>query len=176
MTSNRPDAPPAAPHKRNPKGLTGRQRSPAAAQGDSVAGRLDWFLRNLDLLLDTVEQERAGKTVRIYFDTAHAVSAILGLQDFYGGHEGKFNRWVFEQPHTLVSCLAASEWLGEIRLLPSHQAEFLAKLELDFGVGVPRDPKGMAKSFLRDVGLPADLVMRPLNRMSNDEILELVRR
>lgn len=137
--------------------------------------KLEAFLYNLDLQIDDIEKIGAGKQIQVFFDTAHLVSAVLGLHDFYN-QLGRFSRKKFNSHAALVTCLAASNWLGEIRLLPPHQAEFLRKWKLDFGVDSSKRPEILAKQFLRDVGYTDSTwtMTRSLRELSNEEIRRMI--
>jgi len=137
--------------------------------------KLEAFLYDLDLQIDDIEKIGAGKQIQVFFDTAHLVSAVLGLHDFYN-QLGRFKRGKFDNPTALVTSLAASNWLGEIRLLPPHQAEFLRRWKLDFGVDSSKRPEILAKKFLRDVGYTdSNWTMRKsLNELSDDQIRRMI--
>jgi hypothetical protein len=140
-----------------------------------IGHQLNWFLYNLDLQLDDFKLEAANRTVELYFDAHDAISAILGLHDFYDPDTNAFNRREFEKPERLVYCLATSNWLGPIQLLPPHQAEFLTFLKLEFGVALERDPVGAARKFLEHVGF-TDMGHRitSVRDISQEEMFSLV--
>src|SRR2546422_636950 len=118
---------------------------------DNLREKLETFLYNLNLQIDDLERLQAGQHIQVFFDTGHLVSAIIGLHDFYTQASG-FRRSKFESPTALVTSLAAANWLGEIHLLPPHQAEFWRKWKLGFDVDSTKRPEVLAKRFLRDVG------------------------
>src|SRR6266436_2073754 len=136
--------------------------------------RLETFLHNVDLQIDDLQRVQAGKRIEVFFDTAHVVSAVLGLHDFYHGEN--FRHGKFNSPTALVTSLAASHWLGEIRLLPPHQAEFLRKWQFDFGVGSTRKPEVLVGKFLRDVGYGDNgwVIQKPLDRLTEEQIRALI--
>lgn len=139
--------------------------------------RLKWFLYNLDLQLDDIEVENKEKALELYFDTADLRSAVLGLHDFYRPDSDDFNRTKFNKPERLVHCLAVSNWLGSIHLLPPHQKEFLTLLKIEFGVTIERDPVGVARRFLRHAGFTgADERISPISELSQSEVKNLVTR
>jgi hypothetical protein len=142
-----------------------------------IGRRLKWFLYNLDLQLDDIALENKNKETELYFDTADLRAAILGLHDFYRPDSDEFNRNKFNKPERLVHCLAVSNWLGSIHLLPPHQKEFLTLLKIEFGVTIERDPVGVAKRFLHHAGF-ADAHERisPISELSQAEIKKLVTR
>lgn len=97
--------------------------------------KLKWFLENLDLQIEDLErQERDGAELELYFDTSDIHDAVLGLQAFFQDG-GRFDERRFLSDKTLVHCLATSGWLGMIRMLPSHQAEFLSLMNINFWLG-----------------------------------------
>jgi hypothetical protein len=141
-----------------------------------ISQQLKWFLYNLDLQLDDFKLEASNKTVDLYFDAADAKSAILGLHDFYHPDNNVFNRRKFERAERLVYCLATSNWLGPVQLLPPHQSEFLTLLKLEFGVTLERDPVGAARRFLSNVGF-TDIgdQITSVRDISQDEMFSFVR-
>ena len=142
-----------------------------------IGKRLKWFLYNLDLQLDDIDLENKGKETELYFDTADLRAAILGLHDFYRPDSDEFNRNKFNKPERLVHCLAVSNWLGPIHLLPPHQKEFLTLLKIEFGVTIERDPVGVARKFLHHAGFAdAHERLSPISELSQDEIKKLVTR
>ncbi|HEX8853569.1 MAG TPA: hypothetical protein VF754_08785, partial [Pyrinomonadaceae bacterium] len=130
---------------------------------------INWLKHNLDLQLEDIELEEQQKQIQLYFDTADLHVAVIGSYAYYDD-DGEFNAEKFEEQRTLVRCLAASGWLGGIRLLPPHQAEFLNQMRIHFGIGFETDPKGQANKFLKDaLGLDKSLV-----EMTDDERREFV--
>lgn len=93
-----------------------------------------WFLENLELQIEDLERQKEDETIEIYFDTADMLRAVLGLQAFFQDAE-EFDEQLFNNDKTLVRCLATSGWLGTIRMLPSHQDEFLSLMNINFGLG-----------------------------------------
>lgn len=125
--------------------------------GDLLREKLTWFLKNLDLLLEDFALEDQAISVDLYFDTRDITHAVLGLERFYyaGAYDVKDS---FQAPRdrplrdrTLVLCLAFSGRLGTVRMLPPHQAEFLAGLNRDFGIHEKLPPKQMVRQFLEAV-------------------------
>ena len=131
---------------------------------------------NLELQLEDLAIRRQGLEVDLYYDNSDVHDAVLGLQAFYPPFEDEFAKTKFEEKRTLVRSLAASGRLGKIRLLPPHQAEFLTQLKFYFGVNIPRDPKGDARDFLKDVGLDnmGKLIDLPKNP-SKERVLRFIR-
>lgn len=104
---------------------------------------LQWFRENLDLQIEDLErQERDKAEIEFYFDTADIRDAVLGVQAFFPEHR-HFDSDLFLESKTLVRCLLTSGWLGTVRMLPSHQAEFLSLMNINFGLGSEDD-------YLRD--------------------------
>ena len=64
-----------------------------------------WFLRNLELQLEDMELEAAGKTIPLFFDTSDVHDALLGLFAFYRPGSG-FDHHAFGQKCTLVPVLS----------------------------------------------------------------------
>lgn len=117
--------------------------------------KLRWFLENLDLQIEDLErQDRDGAEIDLYFDTSDIHDAVLGLQTFFQD-AGRFDQGRFKNDKTLVHCLATSGWLGKIRMLPSHQAEFLSLMNINFWLGTEegyrREYPKLRKKFLDHV-------------------------
>lgn len=136
------------------------------ADGNSESGRLKsgnlmsehlkdtvtWFLNHLDWQLEDISCEKKQIAVELYFDTADVRNAVLGMHAFYTpGHGFQLQDFFLQKDKTLMHALLSSGWIGTFRMLPPHQAEFLNLLNLDFGVGVERDPKGRAHEFFLEL-------------------------
>jgi hypothetical protein len=111
-----------------------------------------WFLDNLKLQIEDISLERDDKYIDIYFDTSDVRASLLGMEAFFNPHRG-YNAQTFYEDRTLVQCLAAAGWLGQLQLLPPHQSEFLNLLNLDLDVETPaeKDPKARAQEFLYQI-------------------------
>jgi hypothetical protein len=136
------------------------------------------FLRNLDLQLEDLKLEESDIPVDLYFDTVDASHAVMGMQAFYTPGVG-FDRDFFRE-ETLVDCLAANGWLGPVQMLPPHQAEFLAGLKLNFGVGRNEEvnPREFAHKFLEaasEVGA-ISYEASSLGAFSREELVQFVRK
>ncbi len=110
------------------------------------------FKNNLDLQLEDLDLESTGTSIELYFDTSDVFRAVLGLEAFYTLGEG-LDFAKFNDKRALVHSLLASGWLGEYRLLPPHETEFLTHVNLHFGVGIDMDPEGRARKFLEELNL-----------------------
>jgi hypothetical protein len=144
---------------------------------DQDEKKLRWFLDNLDLQLEDIALEKSKKKTELYFDTYDTLSAILGLHNYYDPGSRTFKFTKFDLDETLVHCLAASDWLGHIHLLPPHQAEFRTLLKLDFGVVPDGDIVGVARKFLKEAGF--NLTTRQLTSvgsLSETKLTQLVRK
>jgi hypothetical protein len=120
--------------------------------GDNLKETVDWFLKNLDWQLEDIRCEKDNISVELYFDTADVRNAVLGMHAFYTPEHGfQLEDFFRYNDKTLMHALLSSGWIGDFRMLPPHQAEFLNLLNLDFGVGVERDPKGRAREFFREL-------------------------
>ncbi len=121
---------------------------------DPLREKLTWFRNNLDLLIEDHELEKQDISVDLYFDTLDVTHSVLGVETYF--FAGTFDvKEIFQAPmdrplrdRTLVLCLAFSGRLGPFKLLPPHQAEFLASLNRDFGVYTHLPPKQMVSQFL----------------------------
>lgn len=127
---------------------------------EQLRNQLEWFLKNLDLLLEDYELEEQGMAVELYFDTIDVFRTVLGSQAFY--YAGSFDLQKIEEAfqtqegrplrdRTLVMCLAFSERLGKINMLPPHQSEFLELLNKDFYVNNDLPQSQMVRQFLQAV-------------------------
>src|SRR5437870_8617120 len=115
----------------------------------TLTQKVNWFARNLRMQIEDISLEKRGIAIDLYFDTVDVTAALLGMEFLFDPHRG-FNIAEFCEDKTLVQCLAASGWLGQIQLLPPHQAEFLNLLNLDFGL-MARQPEEHAKEFLNQI-------------------------
>jgi hypothetical protein len=163
--------------------------TPSPDMSSELKIKLDWFLKNLKLLLEDYDLKQQGKTIELYFDTHEIKHTIMGLYAFYDKSESLFNiqkafRVEEAKPlkdRTLVLCLAFSGRLGPIKMLPPHQAEFLASLNKDFGLDELRDAPGqLVRRFMKEVGQAGAINVRqdsvPLEEMDDKQALMYVRR
>src|SRR5258706_5518737 len=109
---------------------------------EDLKEKVIWFFKNLEWQLEDLAVEEQGRSVELFFDTNDVTVAALGMDAYYN-EQGAFLAEGFKEERALVRCLLASGWLGEIRMLSPHQAEFLSLLNIDFGVGLDRDLKGL---------------------------------
>lgn len=150
--------------------------------------KLEWFLKNLKLLLEDGDLKQQGKSIELYFDTHEITHTVLGLYTFYDKGDSSFNvKKAFQveeakplKDRTLVLCLAFSGRLGQIRMLPPHQAEFLASLNKDFGLSeAGLTPVPLVRRFLNDVArvgaISVSQHLIPLEEMDDKQALMYVR-
>lgn len=124
---------------------------------DPLRDKVTWFRNNLNLLIEDHELEKEKISVDLFFDTLDVTHTVLGVQTYF--RAGAFDvKGVFEAPterplrdRTLVLCLAFSGRLGPIKMLPPHQAEFLASLNRNFGIVINLPPDQMVRQFLESV-------------------------
>src|SRR5689334_20288227 len=90
------------------------------------------FRSQLELLLEDIKLEANDKSVAFYFDTVYLQRAALGYQDYYYGDNEIFNLDKFNDDTTLVCSLLSGGFIGQFRLLPPHQNEFLNKINSNF--------------------------------------------
>ena len=93
-----------------------------------------------------------GFTLEFYWDSGDVMQAALGMAAFYTT-EGLFDHNLFQNDRSFVHCLLGAGWLGPIKMLPPHQAEFCQLLAGHFGVKSYGRPPGGALQFIRDSGL-----------------------
>src|SRR5436190_1132436 len=115
-----------------------------------IKSKIEWFLANLDLQLQDVNLEASGVRIQTYFDTADIRDAVLGVRAFYDSR-ASFDRRMFSDAKTMVRCLATSGAIGKIEMLPSHQAEFLTLMNINFGLGEEVDFQSHVRKFIDDV-------------------------
>jgi len=143
---------------------------------------ITWFLENLDLQIEDMErQQKDGANIEIYFDTADIYDAVLGVQAFFQDEE-EFKQSLFNNDKTLVHCLATSGWLGTVMMLPSHQAEFLSLININFGLGSEESYPQRKTKFLefvkesigsdRSKQIPIDKIGEDI---AEDELIDFVR-
>lgn len=139
--------------------------------------RITSIKKNLDLQLEDLEYRKQKVEVELYYDTIDVHNAVLGSRVFYPPFENSFPTKKFNEKATLVRSLLASGWLGKIRLLPPHQAEFLNKLKFDFGVDIVSDPKGAARNFLRDIGFKnaERIIPQAIESLTQDQVIEFIK-
>lgn len=99
------------------------------------------FRSHLELLLEDIKLEREGYTLAFYFDTAYLQRAALGYKDYYDDDVETFKKDKFSETFkkdkfnddtTLVCSLVSGGFIGQFRLLPPHQNEFLSKINSNF--------------------------------------------
>jgi hypothetical protein len=118
--------------------------------GEQLYSELKWFLDNLELQIDDIILDREGVAVDLYWDTADVRDAVLGMAAYYD--KGMFSPEAFDDRTALVRSLLSAGWLGPVRMLHPHQAEFLNLIDLEFGIGPTGPPSGGVQQFLLDIG------------------------
>jgi hypothetical protein len=104
------------------------------------------LLQSVEYCIEDAVLEEQGIEIDMYFDTSQVRAAALGMMAYY--HHGfGFDVEQFTQPLALVQCLLARGFLGEFRMLPSHEAEFLNLLEMGFGGEWPQNMRTLAATF-----------------------------
>lgn len=118
-----------------------------------------------------------GYELDFYWDTSDVREAVLGAAGYYLP-SGLFDAKAFSSNAALLRCLLGAGWLGKIRLLPPHMAEFLRFVGSDFGIGTARLPPGGIAQFIRDSGLSHShyLEMCNLSELSTTEVAKIVHR
>jgi hypothetical protein len=137
---------------------------------------LKWFNDRLDDDYHDRELENDGYEIDFYWDTSDVREAILGAAAYYDA-DNAFLRRKFDSDEALIRCLAATGWLGTIRLLQPHQSELLRLVDSDFGVGPVGLPSGGLNRFVEDSGLKssARIDFTSLSTMSQERVIDLVR-
>lgn len=136
--------------------------------------------RVLEIEVQDLELKKNGIQVELFFDTADVLSAVLGMREYIVG-EGPMARVdadAFNGTTALVDCLLGAGLLGRIRLLPPHQAEFLAHLERDDVFQRAKEPELPVEEFLHRIGLSLSDAgpRKSLTEMSGPELNRFVKR
>lgn len=130
------------------------------------------FRSHLELLLEDIKLEKEGCTLAFYFDTAYLQRAALGYKDYYFEDDKIFKAAKFNDDVTLVCSLVSGGLIGQFRLLPPHQNEFLNKINSNFdGINYERW-HDQVHAFVADaeLDLNADEFLSKLTT-ENDETL-----
>lgn len=97
------------------------------------ADTVSWFFGQLARQFYDHQLEASGVQFDLYFDTKNVRRAAVGIQ---GLPKEKWRHTGAQfDSETLVECLFSSGWLGPVRMLSPHQAEFLALLNVGLDVG-----------------------------------------
>ncbi len=118
----------------------------------NVREDLEWFYSNLDDQIDDLELEARGVSLNLYWDASEVRRAVLGA--FYFFDPVQFDMSQFDDDRTMVACLAAQRWLGSIRMLEPHQAEFAKALRESFYRTSTWLTNEQLKTFFAQVALP----------------------
>jgi hypothetical protein len=122
------------------------------SQHRNVRQDLEWFLIHLDDQLDDWDLETKGVQLDLFWDASEVRRAVLGA--FYFFDPIDFNKKQFEDDRTMVASLAAQRWLGSIKMLEPHQAEFAKALRVNFNKTQPWLTGKQVETFFREVELP----------------------
>ncbi|MCP4601464.1 MAG: hypothetical protein GY847_13260 [Proteobacteria bacterium] len=147
---------------------------------NTLREKAEWFLGNLDLLIEDLDFEDNGVEVCLFFDTVDVSYGLLGLHSYeYDPVKGYEAQPHFSHPRILIQCLMAAGWLRPIEMLLPHQAEFLQGLNMDFGVGShTTQSERHVIQFLDALGMSKGTVEEeiPLRSFSDKELLQYVRK
>jgi hypothetical protein len=137
----------------------------------NIRKELDSFLSNLEHQLTDADLEEEGYIIRCYFDTVDMVDVVKGMMAFFNARTGRFDTKSFDRPEVLARSLVLGGWLGPVRMLVPHQAEFLNLLDLDFGIGLTKNWLLAAQDFLHALQIDPKLPSgRSLKDLSEQEI------
>ena len=135
---------------------------------------LEWFLAQMDLILEDNLLEDQGDELEFYWDARDVEAAVLGFNSFYDS-SGAFDHARFDDGRALIGCLAGSGWFGPIRLLPPHQAEFLNHLRSGFRLADDTITDTHIGKLLLDCGFSRYFpALGPLTELSSDSILSII--
>lgn len=134
------------------------------------------FRNHLQLLMEDIELESQGYTLAFYFDTEHIQRAALGYKDYYYNDLGPFKTDQFADDTTLVCSLLSAGSIGQFRLLPPHQNEFLQKINSNFyGINYERW-RDEVHTFIKDAefDLNIDELVRNLQNESDEDLIKRI--
>lgn len=131
------------------------------------------FHSHLEMLLEDIKLEHDGYQLAFYFDTGHLQRAALGYKDYYR-EDSTFKGAKFKDDITLVCSLISGGFVGQFRLLPPHQDEFLTKINSEFdGTGYD-DWRREIRKFVADteLDLNADEFLSQLQGQNDEDLLK----
>ena len=131
------------------------------------------FRSQLELLLEDIKLEKDGCSLAFYFDTVYLQRAALGYKDYYYAEDEVFMADKFNDDTTLVCSLVSGGFIGQFRLLPPHQNEFLNKINSNFDGTNVDNWREEVKAFVADakLDLSAHDLLSQLSRSETDEDL-----
>src|SRR5215213_1252767 len=134
------------------------------------------FRNHVEQLLEDIKLENDGYTLALYFDTFYLQRAALGYKDYYFDDDQTFKADKFNSDTTLVCSLASGGFIGQFRLLPPHQNEFLNKINSNFDGTNYEHWRDEVNAFVKDakLNLSGGDSLSQLLKSENDE--ELVAR
>jgi hypothetical protein len=143
---------------------------------------LSWFLKNLELQLEDIALEQSGHQIDTYFDTVDVYYAVVGFQAFLlpsVSFRRKIEDFAITEigDTTLVHALYTSGILGQVKMLPPHQAEFLNLLNINFGLGESWAPTRESVHTFLDRLVSKAVIKKsiaPLMHMNHPQQLEYV--
>jgi len=140
----------------------------------NVREDLTWFNSNLNDQIDDLELEAKNVQLSLYWDASEVRRAILGCLYFFD--PVKFDRAQFDDSRTMVACLASQKWLGSIRMLEPHQAEFAKALRQNFYRSSAWLTSEQLREFFGEVALPdsEDFSLSRLGSRTNQQRQKLI--
>lgn len=135
------------------------------------------FRSHLELLMEDIELESSGHTLAFYFDTQHLQRAALGYKDYYFDDDLEtFKPDEFADDTTLVCSLLSGGFIGQFRLLPPHQNEFLQKINTNFNGTNYERWRDEAHTFVEDAefDLNVDEFVRQLQNESDENLIKRI--
>lgn len=126
--------------------------------------------------MEDIEFESSGYTLAFYFDTEHLQRAALGYKDYYFDDLETFKTDEFTDDTTLVCSLLSGGFIGQFRLLPPHQNEFLKKINSNFHGTNYEHWRGEVHTFVEDAqfDLNIDEFVRQLQNESDDNLIKRI--
>ena len=117
-----------------------------------AADALEWFMEQLRRQFNDHRLEDSGITLELYFDAKNVRRAAVGVQGVNtaalaasaGGLDDR-------ERQALVECLFSAGWLGPVRMLAPHQAEFLGLLNRSMDVGDEHEFSERTDTYLSTV-------------------------
>jgi hypothetical protein len=143
------------------------------SMGPILHNTITKFRTHLEQLLEDIKLEEDDYTLALYFDTVYLQRAALGYKDYYFDDDDTFKVDKFNNDITLICSLLSGGFIGQFRLLPPHQNEFLNKINSNFDGTNYEHWRDEVNAFVKDakLDLSAGDSLSQLLKSENDEEL-----
>jgi hypothetical protein len=111
----------------------------------------EWFIEQLRRQFADHQLEEAGVVLEFYLDAKNVRGAAVGVQGVNVATADLSKPFDDPERESLVECLFSAGWLGPIRMLAPHQAEFLGLLNDAMDVGDERDFDQRSDAYLKKI-------------------------